>query len=422
MVERAMLVSVYSRKEGEDHSESLLEELEALVDTLGIPVVERMCVRVPQPNAKLLVGKGKAEELKHAALECKADVVVFDNALSPAQQRNWETLLENISVIDRQEVIIDIFASRAQTKEARLQVELARMQYSMPRLKRAWTHLDRQGGGVGARGEGESQIETDRRLIRDRITKLKEEVEKVRANRATQRKFRERVPIPRAAIVGYTNAGKSSLLRKLTGADVLVENKLFATLDTTTRKIELPDGQRLLLTDTVGFVRNLPHNLVDAFKATLEEALFADFLVHVVDISHPNAAEFHNTTLKVLNELSADTKRMITVLNKCDLLVPDRGHVPFAEFPDAIPVSVHTGEGLDKLIAKMDSMLASRIRQIELLLPHHRSDLVAKIHEQGNVLSCDYNDDGTRILSLLEPKYLHEYEAFLVQDGAKVPI
>ena len=228
-------------------------------------------------------------------------MIVFDNELSPGQQRKWEEL-SGMAVIDREEVILDIFGARARTREARLQVELARMEYSLPRLARAWSHLSRQQG-LGGKGEGESQLETDRRLVRRRIDQVKGELEEVRSQRATQRKQRERVPLPHAAIVGYTNAGKSSLLKKLTGADVFIEDKLFATLDPTTRRIELPGGQPLLLTDTVGFVRKLPHRLVESFKATLEEATLADFLVHLLDATQPEIFAFHRTTMEVLAEL-----------------------------------------------------------------------------------------------------------------------
>src|SRR6202521_2777347 len=318
-VERALLIGVFKDGEQKEESESLLAELDALVDTLEIPVGDALVVRVQRPNPRYYVGSGKAEEITEHAKQIGADVIVFDNGLSPAQQRNWEAL-SGMAVIDRQEVILDIFAKRAQTREARLQVDLARMEYSLPRLTRAWSHLSRQGGGLGGKGEGETQLETDRRLIRKQIDRLKSDLELVRLRRATQRKLRERLPLPGAAIVGYTNVGKSALLKKLTGAQVLVEDKLFATLDTTTRRVLLPSGQSLLLTDTVGFVRNLPIALIEAFKATLEEAVLSDFLIHVLDASHPRVFDFYQTTVRVLGELGADAKRMITVLNKIDLV------------------------------------------------------------------------------------------------------
>lgn len=281
-VERALLVGVYKGAAQREESESLLNELGSLVDTLEIPVLGSLLVRVQEPNPRYFVGTGKAEEIFERARQVEADVIVFDHELSPAQQRNWEAMT-GLAVIDREEVILDIFAQRAQTKEARLQVDLARLEYSLPRLTRAWRHLSRQGGGLGGKGEGETQLETDRRLIRTQIDRLKQDLELVRLRRATQRKQRERLPLPNAAIVGYTNVGKSALLKKLTGAEVLVANKLFATLDTMTRRVDLPSGQGLLLTDTVGFIRNLPHRLIEAFKATLEEAVLSDFLIDVLE-------------------------------------------------------------------------------------------------------------------------------------------
>lgn len=405
MVERALLVAVHeSPSQDAGQAQSLLEELESLVETLGVPVIERLLVKVPAIHPKLVVGTGKADEIVALAKSQEIDVIIFDNELTPAQQRNWEAL-SGVCVIDRQEVIIDIFAQRAQTREARLQVDLARMEYSLPRLKRAWTHLDRQGGGIGARGEGERQIETDRRLVRKRIDKLKEEIAKVRANRATQRKRRERIPIPRAAIVGYTNAGKSSLLQRLTDAHVLVEDKLFATLDTTTRKILLPTGQKLLLTDTVGFIRRLPHDLVDAFKATLEEATLADFLIHVVDASHPNAEDFYATTLQVLDELEADRRNMLTVFNKIDAVADEATlHVFRRKFPEALFVSVHTGHGMSSLIEAMAQRIADRISEIKLLVPHDRHDIIAMLHRDAHIIEQDYEEDGAHIIAAVPPK------------------
>jgi len=355
MVERALLVGVYQEPEEAIHTESLVDELEELVDTLGIPVIAKQTIRIRQFNAKLLIGKGKAEEIKEQIAKHAIDCLVFDNSLSPAQQRNWENLTK-ICVIDREEVILDIFGKRAQTKEARLQIDLARMIYSLPRLTRAWSHLGQQAGGIGSRGEGETQLELDRRIVRKQIDRLKAELVTVRRQRETQRAQRVRVPVPHAAIVGYTNAGKSSLLKRLTDADVLVEDKLFATLDTTTRKIELPNKQRLLLTDTVGFVRKLPHLLVEAFKATLEEALTANFLIHVLDASQPDIFELHKTTVDVLKELGADGKETITVLNKVDLLDdPAQEHSLRLHFPDACFISVKEGAGLDHFLGHPQS-------------------------------------------------------------------
>jgi len=323
MVERAMLVGIYFDPREEVEAESLLEELHELVETLGINIVHTVFYRSRALHKQYLCGTGKAQEIVDLAKAFECDVIIFDNGLSPSQQRSWERL-GDVAVIDREEVILDIFNKRAQTREARIQVDLARMQYALPRMARMWGHLDREGGGAGGgsggggganRGMGEKQIEVDRRLAYQRIDRLKRELEDVRSQRKTQRKEREKLGTAHAAIVGYTNSGKSTLLNKLSGSDVLAKDMLFATLDTTTRRIELPDGQPLLLTDTVGFVRNLPHRLVEAFKATLEEAVLADFLIHVLDCSSPEIDRLYETTLEVLDELGAGDKKIITVLN-----------------------------------------------------------------------------------------------------------
>ena len=400
-----MLVGIHHRKEEESDATNLLDELESLVDTLGVPVVDRILTRVPQPSPRYLAGTGKAEEIHARAKAAEADVLIFDNELTPAQQRNWEQLT-GITVIDRQEVILDIFGQRARTREARLQVQLARLEYNLPRLTRGWTHLSRQGGGIGGRGEGETQLETDRRLVRKQIDKLKAEIAEVRANRSTQRKQRERLPLPNAAIVGYTNAGKSSLLKRLTGADVLVEDKLFATLDTTTRRIELPSGQPLLLTDTVGFVRRLPHQLVDSFRATLEEAALAEFLVHVVDASSPLAAEFHETTRKVLADLGAGDKPVLTVFNKIDLPSAEgQTEVLRLHFPGALFLSTRTGAGIPALLDAMAAQLAARIAERRLRIPVDRADLLALLHREGKVLSETWEADHIEAIALIPPKF-----------------
>ena len=413
MVTGALLVSVHLARESADEAQSLLDELEALVDTLGVPVRGKMLVKIIKPQAQMYVGTGKAAEIWDHAKELGLDVIVFDNELTPAQQRNWEAL-SGMAVIDRQEVILDIFNNRAHTREARLQVDLARMEYSLPRLTRAWSHLSKQGGGIGGKGEGESQLETDKRLVRKQIDRIKDDLIKVRAQRATQRKSRVRLPLPNAAIVGYTNAGKSSLLKKLTGADVLVEDKLFATLDTTTRKIELPNSQALLLTDTVGFVRKLPHRLVEAFKATLEEAVLADFLIHVLDASHPEVLNFHQTTLKVLEELHADGKRMITAFNKIDAVTEESQKIFLRKhFPDALFISAQTGEGLDELRQHCMEMLADRTQRSELIIPLDRSDLLAQLHEKGNVLTTSYEDDGIHVQAMVPSAWQAKFAPYL---------
>jgi GTP-binding protein HflX len=429
-VERALAVRVIQkREETEEEGQALLEELELLLDTLDIPVVARELVSIQKPQAKLFVGTGKADELAEMVKENECDVIVFDNPLTPAQQRNWEKLT-GVCVIDRHEVILDIFAEHARTKEARLQVGLARMEYSLPRLKRMWTHLSRQGGvgggagsaGGAARGEGETQLEIDRRIVNRKIDKIKAELEEVRRRRATQRKERVRLPVPHAAIVGYTNAGKSSLLNRITGSDALVENKLFATLDTTTRKLDLENGQTLLLTDTVGFVRNLPHGLVESFKATLEEAVLADYLIHVMDAGQPLLYEFHKTTVDVLEELGADTRNMITVLNKIDL-VRDPGERKQLKkhFPDAVLVSAKTGEGLDELDHALARAMADKVRKVHLRVPQKRADLVALAHNEGRVLNTAYEGNDVLLTAILPKTHMAHFEQFVIREAKSSP-
>jgi GTPase len=413
-IQHAYLVGVYFDPNNKEEAASLLDELRQLVQTLSIDVVHLELVRIQDGSPRYFIGSGRAEGIVQQARELGADVIVFDNDLTPAQQRNWEAL-SKLAVIERQEVILDIFGQRAQTKEARLQVALARLEYSLSRLTRAWGHLGRQAGGLGGKGEGETQLETDRRIVRRHIDAVKGELDLVRARRATQRKKRERLPLPHAAIVGYTNAGKSSLLRCLTGAEVLVADKLFSTLDPTTRRVELANGQPLLLTDTVGFVRNLPHRLIEAFKATLEEAARADFLVHVLDASHPRVYDFYETTMKVLDELGADTIRMVTVLNKIDRLEdPAAIHALRLHFPDSAIVSVRTGHGLDELLERFAERLSARSTKVELALPLDRTELLSLLHRTGRVLRLEYGERFASVVALVSPKVFARVQPFLV--------
>lgn len=421
MVEKAMLVGFCFDKSEEPETQLLLAEMVELVDTLGIEIVGMELVRVRDTNQRFICGTGKADELVELAKARGCDCLVFDNEISPMQQRNWEEL-SDMTVVDREEVILDIFAKRARTKEARLQVDLARMQYALPRMARMWGHLDREGGGGGtggggaSRGMGEQQIEIDRRLARKRISKLKSELEDVRQQRATQRKERQSNNIATAAIVGYTNAGKSTLLNKLAGASVMEADMLFATLDPTTRRIELEDGQDLLLSDTVGFVRNLPHRLVESFKATLEEAILADFLIHVLDASSDEIIEHYNTTRKVLGELGADAKRVIVVLNKVDRVEdPAILNGLRAEFPGAFEVSAITGQGLEPLTAKFTDLLADRVTKLAYRIPQSRGDLSGLLHREGKVLETDYEGNDI-LLTAIVPKNLEGMlEEFLVE-------
>ena len=416
MVERALLVGAFVDPAGRADAEDLIEELDELVRTLGIPVLEKMAVHTREIHAKYFIGSGKAEEICERARELECDVLIFDNELTPAQQRNWEVLAK-VLVIDRQEIILDIFGARAQTREARIQVDLARMAYSLPRLTRAWGHLGKQGGGIGAKGEGESQLEQDRRKIRGQIDRLKRELAGVRSSRATQRKDRKRAPVPNAAIVGYTNVGKSSLLRRLTGADVLVEDKLFATLDTTTRKIALPNKQPLLLTDTVGFIRKLPHDLIESFNATLEEAALSDFLIHVLDASHPRVLEFYETTKNVLEELGADTSQALVVFNKMDLVDDETTRAWLqGRFPDAVFISVHSGQGLDELVERLSDLVSRQTRSVELLLPLERPELLARLHREGTVHSIAYEETGARVFATVSPRLHDALAGFMVHS------
>jgi GTP-binding protein HflX len=414
IVERALLVGAHTVGESREDAEDLLNELGELVRTLGVPIAEKQLVQIREPQARLFVGSGKAEELCERARELGCDVIIFDNELTPAQQRNWETI-SKITVIDRQEIILDIFGTRAQTREAKIQVDLARMSYSLPRLTRAWSHLGKQGGGIGSKGEGESQLEQDKRKIRGQMDRLKRDLVEVRRNRANQRKDRKRAPVPNVAIVGYTNAGKSSLLRRLTGAEVLVEDALFATLDTTTRKIDLPNKQPLLLTDTVGFIRKLPHQLVESFNATLEEAVMADFLVHLLDASHPRVLEFYGTTMKVLNDLGADHKKTLTVFNKIDRVEdPITRAMLRNAYPEAIFISVHSGEGLDLLVEQLGNLVGEGNKEVGLLIPHSRPDMLAKLHREGVVHETTYEEECSRIRATVPERLRNALSEFLV--------
>ncbi|MBC7980098.1 MAG: GTPase HflX [Armatimonadetes bacterium] len=421
MVERALLVGLYFDAREENEASSLLEELGELVSTLGIEIADSVLARSREMHKKLLCGTGKAAEIVELARAHECDVIVIDNGLAPSQQREWEKLAD-LCVIDREEVILDIFAKRAQTKEARLQVELARMQYALPRLARMWGHLDREsagsggaGGGGASRGMGEKQIEVDRRLAHLSIDRCKRELEIVRKQRKTQRKEREKLETPHASIVGYTNAGKSTLLNRLSGADVLAKDMLFATLDTTTRRIELPDGQPLLITDTVGFIRNLPHRLVEAFKATLEESVLADFLIHVLDATSPEIEKFHQTTLKVLEELGALDKPVITVLNKIDA-VTDEDILSNLErgFPDAIRISSLTGEGLPDLLKSCSRVLADRVQRQHYRIPQKRGDILNLLHKDAKVLSTEYEQNDILVSAVVPAAIAGRLESFLL--------
>ncbi len=417
-VERALLVGFKESHENSSDVQEHLDELADLVRNLDIIPLEPILVNVHQIIPQYYIGSGKAEEIARIAQENEADCLIFDTPLSPSQQRNWERLTK-ICVIDREEVILDIFAERASTREAVLQVELARTQYMLPRLTRAWTHLSRQhGGGATTRGEGEAQIETDRRLLRRRIQSLREELDIVRKQRQTQRKARGRNAVAHGAIVGYTNVGKSSLLQALSGAEILVKDQLFATLDPTTRRVPLADNREVLLTDTVGFVRKLPHSLVKAFKSTLEEAVLADFLLLVLDLSSPQLDAQWETTLSVLKELGAEEKNIQVVFNKLDLIDREEEVVLLARlnglFPNAIYLSTCTGEGIEKLRERLLAIATERHSLLRVTLPPYRHDLVALAHAAGRIFEETYTDRGeVELVFTVGPEQRHKFQDYL---------
>jgi GTP-binding protein HflX len=382
--------------------EDSLAELAALADTAGLQVEGGTYQRLESINPNTLIGRGKVEELQNYRDELAIDVFLFDGELSPRQQRELEKRLE-VKVLDRTALILDIFARHARTREGQLQVELAQYEYRLPRLTRMWTHLARQAGGraggmsggVGVRGPGETQLEVDRREIGHRIAHLKQELEKVRAHRARHRQQRQRVGIPVVSIVGYTNAGKSTLLNKLTNADVLVADQLFATLDPTTRRVTLPSGKEILFSDTVGFIQKLPTHLVVAFRATLEEITEADLILHVVDLTHPNVAEQAATVAETLTELGVTDVPVLVALNKIDrLAAPEQVIEQLAQYPNSLAISALTGQGLAELLARIEVVLQANRRPVTLLIPYNRGDLVSLLYERAIVNRETYQAEG----------------------------
>lgn len=398
--QRALLVSVYKGTEQKETAQEHLDELAFLVETFGAEIVAREICGIRKYTAATFITSGKLDELKELAAAHDANLIVFDDELTPAQQRNLEEEFK-LPVVDRTGIILDVFANHARTKESRLQIEMAKQRYLFPRLKRMWTHLSRQAGGGGGgggggylKGEGEKQIEIDRRLLKQRLSQLQQELDEVRASRLTQRSARQRNQVLTFALIGYTNVGKSTLLNALTEADVLVENKLFATLDTTTRKFTLPNNQDILLIDTVGFIRKLPHLLVESFKSTLEEAFTADFLLHVVDASHPSAIEQSKTTLAVLKELKAEDKEIITILNKMDECKDPSFLTKFRLlYPHTVPISAKTGEGFKELQEAMIEILSKQRQVVQLRIPQRDYAAVSQVMRDGNILQQEYEDN-----------------------------
>jgi len=410
--EKAFLVAVDTGGDAGWSAEDSLAELASLATTAGADIVGAEWQNRRHVDPNWYVGKGKAEELLQAKNETGFDVLVADDELSPSQQKALESLL-NVKVIDRSRLILDIFAQHAQTHEGRLQVELAQLEYQLPRLTRLWTHLSRTGGGIGTRGPGESQLETDRRIIRDRIKKMKERVDQVRQQRSTAARGRDRRLMPTVGIVGYTNAGKSTLLNTLVGSHVAhVEDKLFATLDPTSRQVRLGDGQTAIATDTVGFIHKLPHQLVNAFRATLEEVNRADVLVEVVDASDPHFAEHRTTVQTVLDELGAGDKPRLVAFNKADLVeaAARNSDAPAPAIAGSVLVSALTGFGMDTLRAEIAALLASLWEDLDVTLPYTAGELLARIRERGTI-ELDYRDRDVRVHGRISPALAGEIRA-----------
>ena len=423
VAQRALLVSVFKSGSGQKEvSEEHLQELVLLTQTYGVEVVYKTTCLVRRYDGSTYVTEGKLKELIDAAKEHKATLVIFDDEILPSQQRNLEKAF-GIPVIDRTEVILKVFAQRARTKEARLQIELAEVKYQAPRLKRLWTHLSRQhgSGGSGAgghtKGEGEKQIEIDRRILKRKIELLQQEIEEVKGHRETQRLSRQRSEIPVFGIVGYTNAGKSTLLNALTNAGVFVEDKLFATLDTTTRKFTLPNNQDILLIDTVGFIRKLPHLLVAAFKSTLEEAFQSDILLHLIDISHPMAEEQSKTTFEVLKQLNIENKPTITVFNKIDLC-QDKSKLERLRntYPKAVELSALHHTGFSSLLDAMILELSKQRRSVLLRIPQSDYGIVSEVIRYGNVTSKEYDENDVLLHVDLPNAIIDRFMKYLESD------
>lgn len=398
--EKIVLVGVTLDGHDDDETQESLDELERLVDTAGADVVARLTQRRHAPDPATYIGKGKVEELKATCLAVDADTVVFDNELAPAQQFNLEKTLGR-TAIDRTAVILDIFAQNSHTLEGKAQVELALMRYRLPRIRRgAAAGLTQQGGGIGTRGPGETKLETDRRRINDRIAKLERELRELQRTRDEQRKGRSRSGLANVTIVGYTNAGKSTLLNRLTDAGVLVENRLFATLDPTTRRLSLPGGEPVLLTDTVGFIRRLPHTLIEAFKSTLEVATRSDLLLHVVDSSAVDPEGQIAAVREVLGEIGADKVPELLVFNKCDANHDAAKRLVY-DNPGSVLISAATGEGIDDLLRTIADRVRSLTAVVELLVPYERGDVMASLHREGEVVSTSHEDGGIRVRARL---------------------
>lgn len=416
--ERAVLAGLCANSMAEDErsTELSMEELAALVETAGGEAVAYVLQNKATPEARTFIGEGKVQEMKELIDSNGCDLAVFDNELSPSQMRVLSEDL-GVKVLDRSGLILDIFAQRAQTREGQLQVELAQYEYLLPRLTGMWAHLVRQtaaGGSspIGTRGPGETQLETDRRHIRRKIQKLREELEEVRRVRGTQRRRREKNSMPVVALVGYTNAGKSTLLNCLTGAGIPANDRLFDTLDTTTRRTAISETQEVLLSDTVGFIRKLPHHLIEAFKATLEELAYADVLLHVIDISSPTWKEQAKIVEDLIEQLGASKTPCILVFNKCDAY---SGELPHGE--NIVCISAKTGEGTSELLSALSRLLENGKRTVELMLPYKEAGVLELLHREGAVLSSDYADNGIMVKAVIRPELWGRVRGFVMKSG-----
>ena len=423
--ERAILVGVEWRDNAWPLDRSL-DELERLAHTAGAQCVARLSQRLVKPYPKSFIGSGKVEELCGLVHRMDADVVIFDDDLTPSQQSYLEKAVgEPVKIIDRTALILDIFGLHAQTREGRLQVQLAQLQYLLPRLRGMWSHLAKEQtrGGIGSRfGQGESQLEVDRRLIRDRISVLRRELANIASNRDVQRKERTSSDVFRVALAGYTNAGKSTLLNRLTDAGVYVQDQLFATLDPTTRVFALPGGKTTTITDTVGFVRKLPHTLVESFKSTLAEVADAHLILHVVDGNDPHLVEQLAAVEEVLKQIKADGIDRLLVFNKCDLLESERAAELRESYPEAIFVSAVTGEGIEDLVASLAKQAALRDEHLKVLIPYDQGSLLSDCHKYGHILHEEYVPEGTLLEAVLPASVANRARAFAVDEAVSNPV
>lgn len=423
-LENVVLIGVYSQGSQAD-AENSMRELAALAETAGARVLDGLLQRRPHPDPSTYLGRGKAEELRHVVAAVGADTVIADTELAPSQRRALEDVVK-VKVIDRTAVILDIFSQHAKSREGKAQVELAQLEYLLPRLRGWGESMSRQAGGqvggagagMGSRGPGETKIELDRRRIHSRMAKLRKQIAGMKPARDAKRANRKRNAVPSVAIAGYTNAGKSSLLNRITGAGLLVENALFATLDATVRRNTTSDGRVYTIADTVGFVRNLPHQLVEAFRSTLEEVADSDLIVHVVDAAHPDPAGQIATVRDVIGDVGARDIPELIVFNKADLVGPEERLVLRGLAPDAVFASARTGEGIDEVLAAITRMLPDPAVEIDLMVPYDRGDIVSTLHETGRVISIDYAEEGTRVRAFASPEQAAQLAGFAAEAAA----